>query len=117
MSNYSKSLEGNQRDQYISQRFQREINVEFPIGKMGSSDIESMNIVIDTYKDKASGEFIEFSGWNDQSGYAYIALESGIQIASCFGQDPDFIVYDHETEEEIFLDSFEEAQEYLETKF
>ena len=96
---------------------QREIKVEFPIEKMGSSDLESMNIVIDTYKDKASGEFIHSSGWNDQSGYAFIALESGVEILSCFGQDPDFIVYDHDTGEEIFFDSFEEAQEYTETKF
>lgn len=96
---------------------QREIKVEFPTEKMGSSDIESMNIVIDTYRDKASGEFIECSGWNSVSGYAFIALESGIQIASCFGRDPEYIVFDHETEDEIFLDSYEEAQEYIETKF
>jgi hypothetical protein len=43
------------------------------------------------------------------SGYVYIALENGISIASCFGQDVDYIKYDFETGEELFFDTYEEA--------
>ena len=43
-----------------SYTFQQENKAEFPIGSMGSSDIESINIVIDAYKKIAHGEQIIF---------------------------------------------------------
>jgi hypothetical protein len=43
-------------------------------------------------------------------------LENGIQIASCFGQEVDYIVYDFETGEEHFFDSYDEAMEHLENQ-
>ena len=92
--------------------FQNEISVEFPIDKMGSLDIQSIDIVIKAYKKYASGEEIEFSGFNTQSGYVYIALSNGVQIISNFGQEVEFLVTDYETEEEIFLDTYTEALEY-----
>ena len=92
--------------------FQNGISVEFPIDKMGSLDIQSIDIVIKAYKKYASGEEIEFSGFNTQSGYVYIALSNGVQIISNFGQEVEFLVTDYETEEEIFLDTYTEALEY-----
>jgi hypothetical protein len=92
--------------------FQNEISVEFPINKMGSSDIESIDIVIKAYKKYANGENIEFSGFNTQSGYVYIALSNGVQIISNFGQEVEFLINDYQTEEEVFLDTYTEALEY-----
>jgi len=92
--------------------FQNEISVEFPIDKMGSSDIESIDIVIKAYKKYADGEDIEFSGFNDMSGYVYICLSNGVQIISNFGQEVEFLINDYETEEEVFCDTYTEALEY-----
>jgi hypothetical protein len=47
------------------------------------------------------------------TGYVYLALENGITIASCFGQDSEFIVYDEETEEEKFFSTFEELSFHI----
>ena len=60
----------------------------------------------------ASEEILE-EGFNPNSGYVYIALENGVTIASSFGQDVDFIIYDEEEGQEMFLYSIEELNEYL----
>jgi hypothetical protein len=84
------------------------MNTNF-IQTLGSADFESWLLVQKAYKDYAFGEEIMETGFNTNSGYVYIALENGIQIASCFGQSVDFIVFDFETGEEYFLDSYDEA--------
>jgi len=83
--------------------------VEFPIDKMGSLDIESIDIVIKAYKKFADGEYIEFSGFNNMSGYVYICLSNGVQIISNFGQEVEFLVTHFEDGEEFFFDTYEEA--------
>lgn len=60
----------------------------------------------------ASEEILE-EGFNPNSGYVYIALENGVTIASSFGQDVDFIIYDEEEGQEMFLYSIEELNMYL----
>jgi hypothetical protein len=87
-------------------------NTDF-IQQLGSSDFESWLLVQQAYRDYAFGEEILEAGFNTNSGYVYIALENGVQIASCFGQDVDFIVFDFETGEEYFLDSYDEAIEKI----
>jgi len=89
------------------------IQVEFPIDKMGSLDIQSIDIVIKAYKKYADGEDIEFSGFNNMSGYVYIYLSNGVQIISNFGQEVEFLIYDNETEEEIFFNTYEQAENKL----
>lgn len=84
------------------------------IEQLGSSDYESYLLVHRAYKDYAFGEDIMETGFNTNSGYVYIALENGIQIASCFGRGVDYIVYDYTTGDEHFFDSYDEAKEYLE---
>jgi hypothetical protein len=61
----------------------------------------------------ASEEILE-EGFNPNSGYVYIALDNGITIASAFGQDVVFITYDFDQYEELFFDSYEELNNYLE---
>ena len=83
-------------------------NLEF-IENLGSSDFESWILVQKAYKQNAFNEDIMECGFNQNSGYVYIALENGVQIASCFGQDVDYITYDFETGEENFFDTYQEA--------
>jgi len=83
------------------------------ISKLGSSDYESYLLVHRAYRDYAFGEEIMETGFNTSSGYVYIALENGIQIASCFGRGVDYIVYDYETGDEHFFDTYDEANKYL----
>lgn len=82
----------------------------------GYSDAKSKSIVWNAYAEHFAGEEIQQEGFNINSGYIYIALENGVTIASAFGQAVDFIIYDHETEEERFFDCIEELNEYLQNK-
>jgi hypothetical protein len=78
------------------------------------SDLESLYIVIDAYKEAGSPEIMEGGiGMNMNSGYVYIALENGIQIASCFGQSVDYLVYDFESGDEFYFETYDEAEDYL----
>jgi hypothetical protein len=62
------------------------------------------------YADQCAGETILDIGFNPNSGYTYIALEhSSVTIASMLGRDVEYIVYDFETGEETFFNSYEEA--------
>jgi hypothetical protein len=79
----------------------------------GYSDAKSKAVVWDAYADYFAGEEIMQEGFNINSGYVYIALEHGVTIASAFGQPVEFIIYDDETEEEMFFDSIEEANKFL----
>ena len=79
------------------------------LSKLGTSDFESWILVQQAYKEFAFGEDIMECGFNQNSGYVYIALENGIQIASCFGQDVEYIKYNYKTDEELFYDEYTEA--------
>jgi len=79
------------------------------IKELRNSDLESWILVQKAYQKFAQNEDIMECGFNKMSGYVYIALENGIQIASCFGQDVDYIQYDFETGDETFFDTYEEA--------
>lgn len=90
------------------------LNLSTNMGTLGSIDLLSHEIVLREYNNNARGEEIVETGFNTSSGYVYIALENGIQIASCFGQDADFIIYDFESGEEHFCDTYKEAEEMQE---
>lgn len=83
----------------------------------GYSDAKSKSIVWDAYAEHFAGEEISEEGFNINSGYVYLALEHGVTIASAFGQAVEFIIYDDETEDEIFFDSIEEANKFLQSKY
>lgn len=70
--------------------------------------------VFKAYAENCSREDIMEVGFNANSGYVYIALENGIQIACCMGQDVEFIVTEFETGEEFFLETYDEAVKQLE---
>jgi len=79
------------------------------LNDLGSSDFESWVLVNRAFNWFCKGEEIMECGFNKQSGYVYIALENGICIASCFGQEVEYLVTDFETGEEHFLETYEEA--------
>jgi len=61
-------------------------------------------------RDFASEDIMEI-GFNEQTGYVYIALEfDSVQIASAFGQEVEYIYTDFETGEETFYESFEDYE-------
>jgi len=95
-----------------------ENEIKFNLNEMGSSDIQSMHLVIDAWKELQYTDkdiMYDGTGFNTMSGYVYIALENGISICSCFGQEVEYLVTDYDTGEEYFYDNFEEAQIKLET--
>ena len=79
------------------------------INDLGTSDYLSWILVQKAHLQYAYNEIIEDYGFNRMSGYVYIALDNGIQIASCFGQKVEYIKLDYETQEELFFDTYEEA--------
>ena len=82
------------------------------MNSLGQLDLASyVNICIDFMKYAPNEEIMEV-GYNSSSGYVYIALENGISIASCFGQEVEYIVYDFETGDEEFFDEYEQALNY-----
>ena len=79
----------------------------------GYSDAKSKSIVWAAYAEHFAGEEILEEGFNINTGYVYIALENGVTIASAFGQDSEFIIYDEEEEEEKFFSTIEELSFYI----
>lgn len=70
--------------------------------------------IFGAYAEHAYGESISETGFNQNSGYTYIALDNGIQICSMMGRDVEYLVSDSETGEEIFFNTYEEAINHLE---
>jgi hypothetical protein len=71
--------------------------------------------VWNAYADYCSGEYIMEEGFNPNSGYVYIALESGIQIACLLGQEVEYFGYDHRKDEEVSFYSYDELIYHLST--
>ena len=80
---------------------------------LGYLDAKSKSIVWAAYAENFAGEEILEEGFNIYSGYVYIALESGVTIASSFANNVEFIINDSETGEEVFFESIEELNEHL----
>lgn len=65
------------------------------------------------YADNCSRHTIECIGFNHNSGYVYIVLENGIQIASCLGQDVEYIYHDLRSNFEEYCDTYQEAERHI----
>jgi hypothetical protein len=83
----------------------------------GYLDAKSKSIVWNAYAEHFAGEEISEEGFNTNSGYVYLALENGVTIASAFGKKVEYIVYDDENEEELFLYTIKQAYRHLESKY
>jgi hypothetical protein len=79
----------------------------------GYSDAMSKAKVWEAYAKHYGGEEIMEEGFNINTGYVYLALDNGITIASCFGQEVEFIVFNYDTGQEDFFYSVEQLNEYI----
>ena len=77
-------------------------------------EAKSLSKLWESYSENCSREDIFEVGFNPNSGYVYIALESNITLVSSFGQDVEYLVTDFETGEETFFETINEAQDKLE---
>ena len=66
------------------------MNIEFP--PLYGSDLVSAALVVTALSKVPEQVDIMCCGFNQNSGYVYIALENGVTIASCFGQSVEYIV-------------------------
>jgi hypothetical protein len=85
----------------------------FTHNSIASLDAQSLSNVFAAYAENCAGEEIMEIGFNQNSGYVYIALENGIQIASCFGRNVVFVTTDFNDGEEYFAGTYEVALDNL----
>ena len=52
---------------------------------------------------------VEAVGFNDNSGYVYIALDNGISICSMLGRDVEYLATCFDTGEEFFFDNYKDC--------
>ena len=66
--------------------------------------------VFQAYADHCTNESIFEIGFNENSGYVYIALDGlNITICSMLGRDVEYLVTNFDNGEETFFDTYEEA--------
>ena len=80
------------------------MNIEFP--PLYGSDLVSAGLVVTALSQVPEPVDIMCCGFNEYSGYVYIALENGVTIASRFGRSVNYIVSDPNTGEEFFLSRY-----------
>ena len=85
------------------------------INSLKSTDFESFILVLNAYSSQYETRDleIEHSGFNNMSGYVYLALENGISIVSCFGNPVEYLVENNRNGEEYFFDTYKEALNFL----
>lgn len=68
------------------------------------------------YADYFANEYIFEVGFNENSGYTYIALEEkNITICSMLGNDVEYLVTDLDNGKEYFFDNYQDAENHLQT--
>lgn len=77
-------------------------------------EAEGLAKCFSAYASECAGEWISGIGFNQNSGYVYIALENGVQIASCLGREVEFLATDYMNGEEFFCSSYNEALSFYE---
>jgi hypothetical protein len=78
-------------------------------------EAKGISEIFSAYAEHATGEEIMQIGFNQYTGYVYISLENGVQIASAFGQKVQYIVDNYETGESSFFKTYSKAIAKIET--
>jgi len=65
------------------------------------------------YAENTEVEDIFEIGFNSNSGYVYIALETGISICCMLGREVEFLVYDSESGEEHFFEKYTDSLKFF----
>lgn len=76
-------------------------------------EVKGLAKCFDAYAEIGVEDIMEI-GFNENSGYIYIALENGISICSCLGREVEYLVYNFQTGEESFFDKYDYAMEFIE---
>lgn len=87
----------------------------FPGQAISSAEAIGLGKCFEAYGNESPSDDILEIGFNENSGYVYIALENGVTIASMLGNDVEYIVTDFESGEEYFCDTYDEALDQLES--
>jgi hypothetical protein len=78
-------------------------------------EARGLSNIFGAYAEHAYGESIFEIGFNENSGYTYIALESvNITICSMMGRDVEYMATNFDSSEEIFFNTYQEAINFLE---
>lgn len=81
-------------------------------GYVCSTEAYGLSLCFAAYSEDAAGEDIQEIGFNPNTGYVYIALETGIQICSRMGQSVEYLVYNFDNGEEYFFETYHEAETF-----
>lgn len=76
-------------------------------------EAKGLSKCFEAYAENTEVEDIFEIGFNSNSGYVYIALETGISICCMLGREVEFLVYDFENGEEHFFETYSESLRYL----
>lgn len=79
-------------------------------GSIAYCEAIGLSKCFEAYAENCSREDIFEMGFNSNSGYVYIALENGISICSMLGRSVEYLTNDFENDEELFFDSYEDAE-------
>jgi len=80
-------------------------------GSIAYCEAKGFGKIFMAYANECPNEEIMAIGFNPHSGYVYIALENGVSICSCMGQQVDYLVTDTYNGDEEFFDTYKEAIE------
>ena len=69
--------------------------------------------VFQAYAENCPCEDIMMVGFNENSGYIYIALENGVSICSMFGREVEYLTTNFDNGEEVFFDEYQTALDNL----
>ena len=72
--------------------------------------------VFEAYAEETDREYIMEIGFNENSGYVYIALDNGISICSAFGEEVEYLTMDYDDNEETFFNTYQEAVEFIDRR-
>ena len=82
----------------------------YNLDKMSYIELGNLTKVLQSWKENAHGEDIMEIGYNEKTGFVYMAFESnGVQIACKFNEDVRYLATDRENGEEYWLLSWEDA--------
>lgn len=74
-------------------------------------EAQGLSKVFQAYADYCLNESIMDGGigFNENSGYVYLALDNGVCVCSMLGRDVEYLITDFENGEETFFDTYDEA--------
>jgi hypothetical protein len=74
-------------------------------------EAQGLSKVFQAYADHCVNDCIMDGGigFNENSGYVYIALENGVSICSMLGNDVEYLVTNYDNGEEHFFNTYDEA--------